>query len=201
MAAAAGLGGIGTSAFPHLLKALENPQQRVTAAYGLQFVGPAAKSIMPKLVKLLKHEDSEVSKGAGIALGRIGKPALPALSRALGDRDKWVRLAAARGFAKMGSAAKPAVPLLLRALQDKWEYVRSAAATTLGQLPSAARKTVPHLIRALNDSDSSVRQDAVGALGALGPAARRAVPALKKLAGDESLKDEVEEALEKIEKP
>lgn len=57
----------------------------------------------------------------------------PPLIQALGDKDKWVRLAAARALGEIGPEAKEAVPALIQALKWK-ENIRRKAAWALGEI-------------------------------------------------------------------
>lgn len=58
----------------------------------------------------------------------------PPLIQALRDRDKWVRLAAARALGEIGTEAKEAVPALIKAVGDEEEWVRFAAARALWEI-------------------------------------------------------------------
>jgi len=66
-------------------------------------------------------------------LGRIGDPqAVPALIKALGDRNENVRGAAAEALGKLGDPK--AVPALTERLQDESEDVREAAQDAIQQI-------------------------------------------------------------------
>lgn len=86
---------------------------------------------------------------AAMALGRIGKPAVPSLIQALRHRDTEVRRQAALVLARIGPEAADAVPELTEALDDPHETVRKAAGRALGQIGSAAAPAVPALMRTL----------------------------------------------------
>ncbi|HZZ29108.1 MAG TPA: HEAT repeat domain-containing protein [Pirellulales bacterium] len=86
---------------------------------------------------------------AADALGRIGEPAVAALSDALTDGNPIVRLQSCRALAYMGIQAKDAVPALIRTLNDPEEGVREAAAEALGQVGLPAAPAVPTLIQML----------------------------------------------------
>src|SRR3954468_13445625 len=66
---------------------------------------------------------------AGVRLlGKVGKPALPLLRRALRDDDTLVRQAAREGLAQVGEAA---VPPLVESLGDRDPEVRAQSALAL----------------------------------------------------------------------
>jgi HEAT repeat protein len=88
---------------------------------------------------------------AADALARIGPASIPALLRALGDKDPQVRVRAAQAFSRMGPEASPAVPLLTKALSDPDRGVRRGAAHALGQIGPAAESAIPALAVALSE--------------------------------------------------
>src|SRR5262245_21464886 len=83
---------------------------------------------------------------ATVALGRIGKPAVPALTSALADPEVNVRIRACKALSAIGAAAADAVPALTQALSDPQEAVREEAAHALGQIGEAAGPSVPNLL-------------------------------------------------------
>lgn len=94
---------------------------------------------------------------ASDALGRIGTPAVPALSEALADPDASVRIEACRALAYMGPKAKDAVPPLTQTLGDPEESVRLEAARALGQIGESAQLAVPELMQMLRGKRSMER--------------------------------------------
>jgi HEAT repeat protein len=60
--------------------------------------------------------------------------AMPALAKALGDRDKWLREAAAKALGSMGDAAEPTVPNLQRLAADPEPEVQAAAEQALKEI-------------------------------------------------------------------
>jgi hypothetical protein len=83
------------------------------------------------------------------ALGRIGAPAVPALTDALRSTDPSVRRKAVEVLGRMGDEAIDAVPSLTALLDDPDPSVRKAAARTLGQIGPQAKDAVPALMRTL----------------------------------------------------
>lgn len=96
--------------------------------------------------------------------------AVPALTEALSDSDRFVRRAAARSLERLGGHAAPALPALLEALKDPEEEVRAAVATALGQLGSLGEQALTtHLFfLASEDPVERVRVAACTALRHLG---------------------------------
>jgi HEAT repeat protein len=118
-------------------------------------------------------------------LGPAGAPAAPALVKALGDRDRFVRWSAARTLGKMApAAARDAVPALTGLLHDGDMGVRLAVAGALERYGPDAKEAVPALAEALTARDAQTRLAALVALDAIGPDARSAIPAIKALLGD-----------------
>jgi HEAT repeat protein len=62
---------------------------------------------------------------------------VPALSAALRDKDKVVRMESAKALGRMGGAARAAVPALTAATKDSDDLVKRAAAQALEQVQGA----------------------------------------------------------------
>jgi HEAT repeat protein len=119
----------------------------------------------------LRHRDHAVRYDAAMALGAIGKPAIPSLLTALKSTDPEVRIVAATGLGRIGPDAKVAVAPLINALKDKDRDVRRKAAEALGGIGPAARAAIPPLIEALDDLDITASYSpAADALGRIGKA-------------------------------
>ena len=140
------------------------------------------------------------------ALRAVGKPALPALLAALGDKDPRVRAGAISALGGFRAEAERVVPALDALLRDKDLMVRELAVRALGSIGSTrVEKVVPAgprdavestwvqeigpasklvlgpLERALHDDFPHIRVVAEHGLGGLGPLA---VPVLIKAAKD-----------------
>jgi HEAT repeat protein len=113
------------------------------------------------------------------SMGPLAGSAVPELTRALDDPDRFVRWAAARALGKIGpDRAATAVAALGRLLGD-WDLdVDLAAATALERFGPVARDAVPQLVRALGASDAEKRLAVIRTLTAIGTDARPAIPAL-----------------------
>lgn len=118
-------------------------------------------------------------------LGPAAAPAAPALVKALGDSDCFVRWSAARALGKTGGAhAAIAVPALARLLEDSDLNVRRAAATALDRYGPAAYPALTALIRTLAVEDGDLRVTVIRAMRGIGGDAEPAVPALIKVLAD-----------------
>jgi len=88
------LGNVTNAGLPKLFDGLEDPQESVRSGCAMALVATGARSV-PQLVEKLKHQDPQVRFWAAYALGRIGRPAEPALpllqALATEDADSSVR--------------------------------------------------------------------------------------------------------------
>jgi HEAT repeat protein len=169
-----------------------NWETRENAAIHLSKLGkPAVES----LVKLLKHNDSEVRWQAAEALGKIGdKRALESLIPLLNDNNDIVRLHAALAIGKLND--KRAISVLIKNLDGISGYVLWDSIDILGDFKDAS--AVEPLIKHLNNSDNKARQKAAIALGKIRD--KRAIEPLTKLLKDnnEEIKKAAEESLKSI---
>lgn len=129
-------------------------------------------------------------------LAKLGAPAVPALTEALGepgDENGLVRETVAKAFYKMGKSAdvfrkmgadaRPAMLALLVALRDDFDDTSMNASMALLYFGAPA---VPHLIEALSDDVYWVRWRAAWVLGRMAPPPVEAVPALTRALNDEN---------------
>lgn len=214
---------LGKPAVPHLIKLLDfNPRDPFDyeKAYFtteiLRDIGADAQASIPKLILLLKdHDDRHVISGeylggaAAEALGKIGIPAIPALTAALHDPDWLVRVDALYAFMTMGSKGQKAIPSLIPMLKDTNPNVRSAATEALGAMGPLAEKAIPDLIGLLGDKGidditgpyrhGQVNRSAVCNLALIG---KPAVPYLKTALRhpNPEVRDLAKEAIERIRK-
>jgi len=151
---------------------------------------PPKKKTLCELKQMLKNENENVQKRAGELLSlfweekgiwalieglsnenswsvatesltRIGHRAVPALIKALKNKDVWVRISAPVALAKIGAKA---VPALIETLKDESSHVRTDAAFALGEIGPKAQKAIPALAEALKDKSEDVRKAARVAL-------------------------------------
>jgi HEAT repeat protein len=169
------------SAVPDLLKVIDEsdePEIKSAAMNTLGKVGPAAKAAVPKLVDILSGEGDPA---AAIVLGRIRAEreiVVPALVKALGDKDWGVRETAAAGLGifaakvQLGTQADPAISALGKALDNESAHVRSAALFALWEVGPAADAM---LKKACESGRAEIREIAALALKAVGPTTIRGV--------------------------
>jgi HEAT repeat protein len=137
-------------------------------------VGPAAKSAVPRLLRLLGAGTYDERLTAARLLGAIGpaaKEAVPRLTQSL-TVPQAPRFEFAVALARIDPGNKDAVALLVRELggNKNWSQ-RRWAARYLRSLGPSARAAVPALTAALADPDLEVRWEAAQALNAIGPGA------------------------------
>lgn len=158
----ADLGGEAKAAAPALIEAMTTDSDLFVRRFAAQAVGKVGadpKVAVPALTALLNDKHKELNEAAVEALGRMGAPAVPALSEAL----------------KGGAGPRRVRPG--QNVPDGSALVRSKAAAALGRIGPDAKAAVPALVEALKDN--SIRTDAATALGEIGGAAKDALPALE----------------------
>jgi HEAT repeat protein/S1-C subfamily serine protease len=184
-------------------------RKRGYAVEALGMMGPAARSAVSGLVKVLREDtNTELRQQAARCLGQIGSAAttegVRALSRALEDSEAVVREAAADALSKFGRQAKRAVPPLLARLKDRETAVRLAALSALAQIGPDAEEALPKLRPALKHADPEIRRRALELLGRLGADAGKdegALAALKDALDDKEVSKNALIALARIGPP
>jgi len=151
-------------------------------------LGKIGEPAIPALMKALQDKNLLVRRSAAEALKQIGRPAIPALAKALKNSDANVRTMAAGALGSIGAEAKTALPQLVPLLQDSDADVRSNAAEALGGIGAEAKTALPQLVPLLKDSDADVRSNAAEALGRIGAEAKTALPQLVPLLQDSAPK-------------
>ena len=105
-----------------------------------KLLGELLHETVPGLAEELAHPDVRVRRSALDVLetsGSLALPALPALTRALRDSDRFVRWSAVRTVGNLGPAAAPqTIDDLTRLLRDPDVELRKAAANALERLRS-----------------------------------------------------------------
>jgi serine/threonine-protein kinase len=144
-----------------LLEALPD-FERETRAILFRLIEEAADpSVAPKAAALIEHSDWWIRAHMAKLLGGIpGEHAEAALTRALGDRNKSVRLRAVKSLRAL--KATPCVPTLVKVLRDGDLTVQAAAIDALIEIGDAS--AVPLLIDVLKDEDEQARRGAVEVL-------------------------------------
>ncbi|MCB9644699.1 MAG: HEAT repeat domain-containing protein [Myxococcales bacterium] len=137
-AAALALSQIGPKATPGLLRLLKfggTAQERKIAAQAIGNLGDKASDALPTLVESLRDPDKEVQQAVLIAMGKMGRDAVPHLRKVLQKSAWWrARWYAADGLGKIGPKAHRAIPALVRALQDRNRSVQENAAIALTKM-------------------------------------------------------------------
>jgi HEAT repeat protein len=193
----------GTTAVPHLIRAMKSPKANVRrgAANALMLIRPLATNAVPVLLEAIKDQDPKVRTGATGALSTIGVPDdkanLAVIAELLKDERVEVRRAMLYCFTEPPArggrpAPKSATPLLIKALSDKDEEVLYGSLVALAVMGPEAKEAVPSLIEALRSKQMLEHQNEImGALSCIGPDAKAAVPAMLQIlkADDDKLKD------------
>jgi HEAT repeat protein len=124
---------------------------------------------------------------------------VPALERALEDREAEVRQGAALAI----GAIDPTNSRYQQSLIDAMRAANGPAMLEVGKMGHGAAWAVPTLIPLLSHESAKVRALSARTLGQIGPVAERATPALKRALGDphDAVKDAARDALEKIQGP
>jgi HEAT repeat protein len=156
---------------------------REAAARALGNIGPDARAAIPALGKALRDKEGRVCWEAAGALRRIGKEAVPSLCEALGAKHATVRHAAAYELGEMGPQAEAAIPALIQSLSDTNAQVRASAGYSLSRMGTAA---VPGLLEARAHGNETARQAAATTLERFYPSLRPALPILMTMAADEA---------------
>jgi HEAT repeat protein len=154
---------------------------RKAAAEALGRLGEDAGAAAGKLGSVLAAADAplEARRAAAAALDQFGagaKPALPALKKAVGDEDRFLRIVAMHVLGRLGPGlgdeAKGVVAVLLPRIDDDTIEVRVAAIQAVAALGRDAlgkdlKDAVARLTAASGDSRKEVRDAAGAALAKL----------------------------------
>lgn len=192
---------------------LAPPQENDDAQFLVEMLGDESWRVRKSVVRLLAQTEIELvvpllmktltqrhigprhirfQNSALECLAEIGQPAIPALSSALQDRDKDVRIVTANA---LGTIRHPdACDALIRALQDEHVNVRYAAVEALSRIPS--QKSVIPLTQILEYDEDWLKLPAIAALGHIGD--YRATPYLTKISEHPLYMQTVIEALGNI---
>jgi HEAT repeat protein len=181
------------------MQATESKDRR-EATDALGWLGPTVDRSLPALIAALYDPDQLVRANAGVALGRFGGLAVPALIRQTESGPVEVRRGAALALGFIGKPAEPAIPALVQLLSDPENSVRQEAARSLAKI---GPMSVGPLIDTLDGADRKARAAAIVALVDLGS---QAAPAIEPLAAalrdhDHLIHGTAAEALSGIGKP
>jgi HEAT repeat protein len=149
---------------------------------GFEILGTNAQPAIPQLVRIAKGERHQtIAHRAVVALGRIGPPALPALTQLLSDTNCPVRGAVVIEIAHFATNSPSVGPMILQLTSDPSPAVSCAAAGMVGNIGIPHELAVPVLVKALASQDTGTRRLAAFSLGQYTTQAVEAVPALRQL--------------------
>jgi HEAT repeat protein len=167
---------------PILAEAAKNDLRRVVEA--VINIGPAAKDVVPALMRAMDENEGFLRSVTGTALGYVGADAAPAVPTLIKLRK--VVAGSMNATTALGLIGRPAVPALREALRSPNADLRAGAAEALNQMGREARAAVPDLIAMINDDDKQVQEEVRGAL--------------RSIAFDEIARDSLSEILSAIER-
>ena len=151
--------------------------------------GPTTVTAAGALIEALKDKAPAVRAAAADGLGRIGpepEAVIPALLRAAGDGDEWVRGAAVAALGliqkKAGVDRMEVRPTIVAAMGDASFHVRELGIYAFW---ATAEKSPDLSIALLRDGDVRTRRSAVTALARSSPLASEVVPELTAALTDE----------------
>ncbi len=175
--AAIALGQLGSrQAVEPLIRTLQSPDKLIRWSV-IEALGQLAdERAIPSLLIALQDPELHIGEATGVALVKIGAPALFPIIRLIPTIPPETLTPRILVAAVLGELAdRRAVSSLVTLLGDTNENVRATAATALGNLEDT--QGVEPLISALDDPNTDVRSNAAIALGRLGDS--RALPALE----------------------
>ena len=140
-------------------------------------------------IRMLEDPSARKRRAAVVALGVVGslhKDVVPALGRALRDKDQAVRSQAIQVLAGMRHEdIRELVPEFADLIKEDPDVaVRQQAASLLGRIGPLAKPALGRLIQTLDDKEVVVRSAAAEAIGRIGPDAREAAASLIPLLKD-----------------
>ena len=165
----------------------DNHELRRAAIEALGFVGPAANSAMPLLLRALDDPNENVRLAAAATLGRWGPLSAAAaehlLQRLYADDSPAVREAAAVAIGSIGPDFTGHLLAGLLTVDDP--VVRGRAATIFGGWGSAARPWSAAVRSLWDDPDAAVRLAALEASWRIESRGDRLAPRIAALVGDD----------------
>ena len=140
-------------------------------------------------IRMLDDPSARRRRAAVVALGVVGslhKDVVPALGRALRDKDQAVRSQTIQVLAGMRHEdIRELVPEFADLIKEDPDVaVRQQAAALLGRIGPLAKPALGRLIQTLTDKEVVVRTAAAEAIGRIGPDAREAAVSLIPLLKD-----------------
>jgi HEAT repeat protein len=202
------IAGLGESAVPRLVKALQKPKARPLALRVLTALGPKAAGAVDALIAASKEADPEYREKIYFTLAAIGPKAAPAtetLSDAISNDDKRVRESALYALREIGPGAKAAIRPLLRKMDADRSFDSLAAAWALSRVApdndAVGKRVLPVLRRGLSSADEESRLNSAEAIAEWGPTGAGAAADLKKIAHEDkspAVREAAEAALKRV---
>jgi HEAT repeat protein len=173
---------IGPQAIPFLLRKARSENSPLKRFYR------EAWFRLPDGVRGYLHQpqsEDDIIDGISHALHQLGPPAGPALMKAMEDKNRTVRLAAAGSF-PFGDDPRAEVAWLVKMLQTPDYEPQQGAAVILGTMGTNARPAIPALLKVMqHDEIDYVRETAARSLaGVVGPETASVALGLKKCLSD-----------------
>jgi HEAT repeat protein len=111
------------------------------SARGLGYLGAAARGAVPRLTRLLEHQNAYVRRDAAWALWAIARTeaVIPVLAALLKEDARSVAEPAAEALGEIGPAAARALPALEAALSHEQPPVRQAASLAISKIRAASK--------------------------------------------------------------
>lgn len=157
----------------------DNEEAASTAMRTFEILGPDAATAIPLLEQLARSTNKPNSATrAVIALGYIGRDAVPTITNLLADSRPAQGWAMQYCLNHLGTNAAPAIPILVDLLNNTNAAIADSSVLALGKFWFAADQCVHPLVSTLTNANSTVRRSAAIALSNFGARARFALPAL-----------------------
>lgn len=146
-------------------------------------IGPAAKDVMPELVRMMEHRDPYFRmRGASAVLQAGGEPIQPIdvlIALASQRSDQSLRGEALLALGQAGPIAKKAIPLLQKIVKESSDELdREWAAQALGGMQVEAKDSIPILAKIIDEESDSLRRAAIRALAELVATCPESLPPL-----------------------
>jgi len=160
------------------LEATYRPSRPSLAFWVFNEYREVAETAIPQFVTMLADKEDLTKGKSCMILGKIGKPAIPALLAALSHTNDMARALAAYALGENGTNASHVCSNLEAMLNDKAIFVRLNAAIALRKLGGRPGTFVPVILRCAHEGDEDTRLHALDSLGKLKDRAQSAVPYL-----------------------
>ncbi len=173
-------------AVPALVRALDEERLRESVLHSLGNIGVGADEAIPALIKAIAEYAPACRWIAAESLAKIGDAAVPALKKAAGSEEIYLRIWGNAALAKQQGTDSPSLRYLAQLMKSADERTTGEAVSALTMLGPISKPLVPDLIEALKNSVVP-RKKIASALARIGKDAGPAVPELTKMLQDTDL--------------